>query len=667
MFTERTDAARRPAGRRAARDAILDSCTAYAYLAPPRQSTAPHTPFGYAFEMSALSAAFRAVAFHELLKLYFEPELTPWVFACYVVLLLTMLSPDTSLIVLTLMMRLYQTWTLIPTRAWDSFYWTMNVDGGLLLLLFSGHALRISDRPRIATWWANTSRVQLGIFYVASGFWKINKHFLDPRISCAPIFFLTLATSFGLTLPPSVGALILAAAPAVTIIGEMAIGVLFLAPKRAGLAPYGVALALLLHLGIALTPPPNNATPFALTCVVRLVVTAPTGFARALEEVLALRTPAGVTTALMACGVSAASVAIAYARDIDYPPHGPGPAAVDVWVAAYGVIAVVLARGLMLDDGSPEDQPSFSSSFSSSSSSFTTTTTTTTTSSSSSSPSSSSPSSGGMAASPAAAASGRRLRVSLVALAAWYGFAGPLLGTQDLGACNMYSNLRMHGGSNHLLLPTDLLGSLFPGTSVAFAMRTVRVEHTSSAWINSIYPNEITSQMSPKERTVLREAGHLARMFNPMKSRILSPAIGAPPPAYAAPPGSDGRPFARWTVPTLELRRLLAEAREQGEAFSLTYTLLDGQSGDERWRRSGGGRTVTITEDGKGGRTCTLCPDLMASLMGSLAGGCACADDELPLMPPPPYLARKLLVQQPYPIVGDERDDPEANFICYGP
>jgi hypothetical protein len=375
-----------------------------------------------------------------------------------------------------------------------------------------------------------------------------------------------------------------------------------------------------------------------------VVAPAVTAIAAAFAAAVASSATVAIAAAVAATVASSATVGVAAAAAV---APAATVAAVATAVAAAAVtaaIAIATAAAVAV---------------SSSTVSVSSTSTTTT-----SSPSSSS---GGMAASPAAAASGRRLRVSLVALAAWYGFAGPLLGTQDLGACNMYSNLRMHGGSNHLLLPTDLLGSLFPGTSVAFAMRTVRVEHTSSAWINSIYPNEITSQMSPKERTVLREAGHLARMFNPMKSRILSPAIGAPPPAYAAPPGSDGRPFARWTVPTLELRRLLAEAREQGEAFSLTYTLLDGQSGDERWRRSGGGRTVTITEDGKGGRTCTLCPDLMASLMGSLAGGCACADDELPLMPPPPYLARKLLVQQPYPIVGDERDDPEANFICYGP
>ena len=46
-----------------------------------------------------------------------------------------------------------------------------------------------------------------------------------------------------------------------------------------------------------------------------------------------------------------------------------------------------------------------------------------------------------------------------------------MLGTQDLGASNMYSNLLMHGKGNHLLSPTDLLQHVYPS---AFA--TIRVE-----------------------------------------------------------------------------------------------------------------------------------------------------------------------------------------------
>ena len=95
---------------------------------------------------------------------------------------------------------------------------------------------------------------------------------------------------------------------------------------------------------------------------------------------------------------------------------------------------------------------------------------------------------GGGAVYPPAANTTRRssLRVGLLVVSVFYGFGGPLLGTQDLGACNMYSNLRAHGVSNHLLAPTDLLPAILPSTSANFEL--VRVESCTSAWINSIYP-----------------------------------------------------------------------------------------------------------------------------------------------------------------------------------
>ena len=620
-----------------------------------------------------LSAAFRCVCLHEALKLSYLP-LSPWVCTSYAILLMASLFPAPQVLVLCLMVRLYDTWCLIPTQAWDSYYWCLNVDGGLLLLLLSGYASRDIDRSRISAWWGSTARVQLAIFYLASGFWKINQHFMDAHISCAPMFFLTLATTLGVHPSQPLARLIAAAAPAATIVGEMAIGFLMLAPRRRrGLHAYGVMLALLLHLGIALTPPPNNATPFAFACVVRLIVTAPTGFATAVDEVLQARA-AGVKTFTLAAAAAATSTGVVYARHLAYPPHGPGTASTDPWVAAYVLLAVMLARGLVLDGwlgrggegggGGDSDNDDtmraeewwLAEASSSSSSSL---------SSPSSSPfffahsSSSSSSSSG-------AATARRLRALLIGGATLYGFGGPLLGAQDLGASNMYSNLRMHGGSNHYLLPTDLLASIAPSL-FADAFRTVRIEACTSGYINSIYPNEITSQMSPTELETLRLAGHKGRMFNAAKARILSPMIGAPPEAYLP----KQHEFLKWTVPAMELRRLLMEAREQGEAFSLTYTLLDGQSGDEAWRRSGSGRTVTVSEDGRGGRSCSVCATHglfgLVGWFGGVSGVCACDEGELALQPPPPFLARKFLVQQPYPIIGRDDEDPDSNFICFGP
>jgi uncharacterized membrane protein YphA (DoxX/SURF4 family) len=149
---------------------------------------------------------------------------------------------------------------------WDSYYWCLQVDGGLLLCV--GYLALVrglsadSHADSLAAWWATTARQQLAIFYLAAGVWKVNTSFLDARTSCAPIFVLTLLQTLGYTPPPLRASQLALLAPGVTILGELTIGILLLLPSRAAVR-IGVLSALLLHLGIALTPPPNNATPFS--------------------------------------------------------------------------------------------------------------------------------------------------------------------------------------------------------------------------------------------------------------------------------------------------------------------------------------------------------------------------------------------------------------------
>ena len=178
----------------------------------------------------------------------------------------------------------------------------------------------------------------------------------------------------------------------------------------------------------------------------------------------------------------------------------------------------------------------------------------------------------------------------------------------------------------------------------------VRVEHCSSPWINALYPADISAHLSPREVALLTSVGQSGRMFNGGKTRVLG--VSSAPAAN----GERGA-FTRYTVPALELRRLLAEARERGESFAITYTLLDGPTGDEAWRRRGDGRTVTLEEDGRGGSRCTVrCGGLLS---------CACTPTDLAQLPPPGLIARKLLVQQAYPILDDGADVPEVP--CFGP
>ena len=50
-------------------------------------------------------------------------------------------------------------------------------------------------------------------------------------------------------------------------------------------------------------------------------------------------------------------------------------------------------------------------------------------------------------------------------VAAFYAFGLPMLGLIDVGSCAMFANLKAHGGSNHLFLPTGLLQRWFAGAA----------------------------------------------------------------------------------------------------------------------------------------------------------------------------------------------------------
>ena len=548
-----------------------------------------------------LSVAVRVFAFHECLKLLYgtglifgAPQITAWHVLCTVALAVMAYQPSVGACAVALSLRLIDTIMLMPF-CWDSFYWCFQIDGaGLAFILTLSSSLSRGD---IAHLWSQTARIQLALFYLAAAYWKINPSFLDPATSCSTIFFLTLLPTLGLTPSPTLAALIRDTAPLLTILGEASIGLLLLAPSTK-LQRLGVVVALSLHLGIALTPSPNNATPFSLACVVRLLITESHGFALALYPVEKSKL---YTTCAVAAVAAAVSAGVVYNRAMFFSVT---PVSVDWWVAAYSALSVFCLRAVAETEFSSE------------------------------------PSAAAKSATPPPIAGS--IRRASVALAAAYAFVFPALGLQDLGASNMYSNLLMHGKGNHYLSPTDLMAHAFPD---AFA--TVRVEASTSAWMNSIYPGEITQHMAPYEVELLRSVGHTGRMFNAMKNRILGTAMEVP--------------FVRYTVPALEMRRLLAEARAKNESFSLTYTHLEG-TGDERWRRTASGRTVTLYEDGKGSRKCSTSSGCGHPLGGLL--GCECGADEVALQPPPGWLATKFLVQQPYPVLDEEKED---RIVCFGP
>ena len=520
----------------------------------------------------AFAASVLCWCLHETMKLTLAPTPLPWLIICAIIVAMTVIHPTPQTFASLSPFAL-------PTPSTKSHFVGIRSTGACkstAAFIFCSFILR-SQRARSiwpivihAAWWATTAKYQLAFFYLAAGFWKINTSFLDPSTSCAPIFVLTLLPVLGFVPPAELAPLIAQLSPAMTIVGEMTIGVLLLMPSRK-LVRLGIATALLLHIGIALTPPPNNATPFSLTCIIRLLILAPQGVSTALSEFKPSSDLSFIVGLPLIVGLQC--TAIVYQRAAAYEEILPLGAMIDWWVFATAAGGMILLRALMHEAEAEDSKPNGKSS-----------------------------------AAPAITSSGattppKALRPAMIILAAFYGFGGPLLGSQDLGSSNMYSNLRMHAGSNHLLLPTNVLRYAFPSS---YAI--VRVESCTSPYINSIYPGDITAAMAPYELSLLAEAGHTAVMFNAMKARVIPDLT------------PHEAPFFKYTVPGIELRRLLTEARALNETFTLTYTVLEGDVGDEEWRRYSKGRTVTIKESsGKAPKCYVSCGGLRK---------CKCDEDE---------------------------------------
>jgi hypothetical protein len=200
----------------------------------------------------------------------------------------------------------------------------------------------------------------------------------------------------------------------------------------------------------------------------------------------------------------------------------------------------------------------------------------------------------------------------------------PILGLQDIGAPTMFGNLKVHGGSNHLLLPTGLLQQWFATTTTALGGGVVRIEHTDSLFLQQLYPGEFPLDAALVEG--LQNAGHVGREFGPKARRILGAEIRSRMPVV--------NPLVPYTIPFLELRRMLQEAPRP---FSISYTYL-GIQGDERWRRSKGHYTVQWELDETPSATKGVC----------LGGDC---DEAMDPTIPPPWWALKWMLFASYPVL----------------
>ena len=245
-------------------------------------------------------------------------------------------------------------------------------------------------------------------------------------------------------------------------------------------------------------------------------------------------------------------------------------------------------------------------------------------------------------------------------LAFMYSYLLIPLGVNDLGAPSMYSNLKFHGGSNHLLMPTAYLQrTRFDDTSSVFFGGIVRVEDTNSSFIRQLYPGDQTDELEPLSMpALLTKAGYTPpRMYHPAVGRVIG--------LMARPPRQSWVPF---TFFAFELRRLVAEANADNEGpFSITYARLPGMEGDELWRAEAFVSKTTAHFDHNGSLTTCKTTHSSSSMTQD------CAQDEIAKLPPLPWYALKTMLFLPYPVLVRDPDTPDPTLRypphpqCFGP
>ena len=163
--------------------------------------------------------------------------------------------------------------------------------------------------------------------------------------------------------------------------------------------------------------------------------------------------------------------------------------------------------------------------------------------------------------------------------------------------------------------------------------------------------------------------------------------------AIAGPSGEEAeKPRVQYTLPAMELRRLVWEAKARGESFAVEYATLEGARAPKGWGggrggggRGGGGAEAWRAESGKGSltryrydaATRTERCSKQGGYSGSGAGGgggsssflfgrraSACDPNEPALLPPPPAWILWLAAFQPLPILQGEG---WGEVHCYGP
>ena len=231
----------------------------------------------------------------------FQDELTPrWTRFQSVLVALALSFPTRPVPVCCAMAaRIAATAMKVPFLHESKYLWLQtDVCFFALLLVFTSSRPSWQNAPisaaaakELVTQASATIRAQLVLFYVAAGVWKVNSSFLNVHYSCAPVFLLQLTAAY---LPqsaqhPLLVLLIGRSAAALTIAVEVGVGLLlWLGRGRRTWGLLGVTLGAMLHLLIAMTPPPNNIGTFSYGCCVRLFLFVPDGACQVAAEIAQL-------------------------------------------------------------------------------------------------------------------------------------------------------------------------------------------------------------------------------------------------------------------------------------------------------------------------------------------------------------------------------------------
>lgn len=508
-----------------------------------------------------------------------------WRLACGVAALAALAVPSTHVFGIAIVVRNGSRLAKMPF-IWDSDWWSLFCDAAILIGIVKTSKQQLPGNEVIVVA-SPITQTLLGVFYFAAGAWKINTSFLNPRTSCGSIFMAQLlarAWPQAWTAPPDLLVqFVVRAGPWMTIIGECLSGLLLVPPWRCSRLS-GLGLLLLLHVGISFTPYPNGIANFSYTAAIRYFFLLPEASAQALTEVVSLpRRPAGWVVR------TGAVVAIAAAWNVG---KAAGPQ--HMGAVFFSTLALLYTRAAQLELARlPETQATHLGAW------------------------------GWL----------------LVTTAVFAAFGGQILGLTDLGApASPFASIRVHGGSNHWLLPTGILQAWaisYSASDSSLGGGVVRVEYTDSVYFNSLYPGEMTSELPPDAVSILRRGGHLARQFNPTCRRVIG-ALTIPWPHLKP---EDG-PFLRYTIPAVELRRLTSEARAIGQPFTLIYVRLPGAIGDEGWRADTSGPRIEFIVYGNGTERCT-------------ADGLSCGKDELVNLPELEFWQRRTQVFFPHPLISD--------------